>query len=207
MAGVIGTLSKGPGGSSRRASGRFMLLCRLSRGAVTRFVVSTAHQPMAPKPKGRRYDLMSPSKACSINSASRRTSSCRLTLAERPDVKPLTLVLTVPCGEIIDKPPYLGGLSSYGLLLLVLRFLQSQDETLNQVQPEDPAETSQKVPVKLLDFYGRSFDLRNMGISMQGIVEGGVYHARSLAARACRPPLVPTYIRVLLWLGGRTAAQ
>ena len=47
------------------------------------------------------------------------------TLAERPDVKPLTLVLKQFLAEKSLDKPYLGGLSSYGLLLLVLRFLQS----------------------------------------------------------------------------------
>ena len=49
------------------------------------------------------------------------------TLVSRPEIKPLTLVLKQFLAERSLDKPYLGGLSSYGLLLLVLRFLQSQD--------------------------------------------------------------------------------
>ena len=89
------------------------------------------------------------------------------TLAERPDVKPLTLVLKQFLAERSLDKPYLGGLSSYGLLVLVLRFLQTQDELTRGGTPLDEAESSLGARlVKLLDFYGRAFDPRNMGISV-----------------------------------------
>lgn len=47
-------------------------------------------------------------------------------IRERPSLKPLVLVLKhFLVTRNLDKP-YLGGLSSYGVLLLVLRFLQAR---------------------------------------------------------------------------------
>ena len=108
------------------------------------------------------------------------------TLVERPDVKPLTLVLKQFLAERSLDKPYLGGLSSYGLLLLVLRFLQAQDGGQGGLAAGgghvaglaggglaggaagvDDAEQSLGARlVKLLDYYGRGFDPRNMGISV-----------------------------------------
>ena len=103
------------------------------------------------------------------------------TLAERPDVKPLTLVLKQFLAERSLDKPYLGGLSSYGLLLLVLRFLQSRDE---HPSAQDEAENNLGARlVKLLDYYGRVFDTRNNGISVARNMGAGEFIMRDHSQR------------------------
>ena len=150
---------------------------------ATRFVVSTGPSTDGSKAEGTPLRLDVSFEGMQHNGLATNVFVQR-TLAERPDVKPLTLVLKQFLAERSLDKPYLGGLSSYGLLLLVLRFLQSQDETLNQAQPEDPAETSLGARlVKLLDFYGRSFDPRNMGISVARNRGGGEFIMRDHSQR------------------------
>jgi DNA polymerase sigma len=71
----------------------------------------------------------------------------------------------------LDKP-YLGGLSSYGLLLLVLRFMQAQEASERQASaagspPPDASERSLGARlVQFFDFYGHHFEPRSMGVSV-----------------------------------------
>lgn len=71
----------------------------------------------------------------------------------------------------LDKP-YLGGLSSYGLALLVCRFLQDV-----RSHPELAVELASgpgggpnlgSLLVKCLDFYAHNFSARQMGVSVLG---------------------------------------
>ena len=112
-------------------------------------------------------------------------------LAGRPALKPLTLVLKQFLAERSLDKPYLGGLGSYGLLLLVTRFLQAQDaEDAEAAEAEGggdggggEAEAAGRRSlgarlVALLDFYGTRFDPRNMGVSVTRNAGDGEYILR-----------------------------
>lgn len=79
-------------------------------------------------------------------------------LAERPATKPLTLVIKQLLAERSLDKPYLGGLSSHGLFLLVTRFLQAQH---THAMGDLGA-----LLVSLLDFYAHRFDPRTVGVAV-----------------------------------------
>ena len=84
-------------------------------------------------------------------------------LREHPPLRPLLLVLKhFLARRSLDKP-YLGGLSAYGLLLLVLRFLQA----LDAAPPEGGALRSLGgIFARLLHFYGTVFDPTVTGVAV-----------------------------------------
>ena len=79
-------------------------------------------------------------------------------LAERPATKPLTLVIKQLLAERSLDKPYLGGLSSHGLFLLVTRFLQAQHT--------HAMDDLGALLVSLLDFYAHRFDPRTVGVAV-----------------------------------------
>ncbi|KAJ1633238.1 hypothetical protein T492DRAFT_982214 [Pavlovales sp. CCMP2436] len=90
----------------------------------------------------------------------------------------LTLVLKQFVHERHLDKPYSGGLSSYGLALLVARFVQ--DARAHPEMAVDLTSGPRGGPnlgallVKLLDFYGSKFSARTMGVSVLG--EGRYIH-------------------------------
>ena len=80
------------------------------------------------------------------------------TLRSWPEVKPLTLVLKQFMAERSLDKPYLGGLSSHGLFLLVTRFLQAQHT--------HAMDDLGALLVSLLDFYAHRFDPRTVGVAV-----------------------------------------
>jgi DNA polymerase sigma len=98
-------------------------------------------------------------------------------LAERPATKPLTLVVKQLLAERSLDKPYLGGLSSHGLFLLVTRFLQAQHTHSSHRDggggsggggrgaPEAMDDLGALL-VSLLDFYAHRFDPRIVGVAV-----------------------------------------
>ena len=114
-------------------------------------------------------------------------------LAERPATKPLTLVIKQLLAERSLDKPYLGGLSSHGLFLLVTRFLQAQHTHASQrgggggggggggnsgggggggsgsggggSGPKEMDDLGALL-VSLLDFYAHRFDPRIVGVAV-----------------------------------------
>lgn len=76
-------------------------------------------------------------------------------LRENPALRPLVLVLKHFMKERGLMESYSGGLSSYGLVLMVARYLQEQS----------PSMDTGSLLLGFLDFYSNHFDPRSMGIS------------------------------------------
>ncbi len=103
-------------------------------------------------------------------------------LAERPQTKPLTLVIKQLLAERSLDKPYLGGLSSHGLFLLVTRFLQAQHTHSSHCDGRGGGggggggsggggapkamDDLGALLVSLLDFYAHRFDPRIVGVAV-----------------------------------------
>ena len=85
---------------------------------------------------------------------------------EFPTLTPLVLVLKT---FLIDKgfgAAYTGGLSSYALILLVIRFLQQHESNVPAVAAAALDIDLGKLLLQFLDFYGNQFNPRSTGISV-----------------------------------------
>lgn len=77
-------------------------------------------------------------------------------IAETPAIRPLVLVLKQFLKERGLLESYSGGLSSYGLVLMVARYLQEQSQTMD----------TGSLLMGFLDFYSNHFDPRSIGVSV-----------------------------------------
>jgi hypothetical protein len=84
---------------------------------------------------------------------------------EFPALTPLTIVVKHLLRERALHKAYTGGLSSYGLVLLVARFLQECDADLDATLPRSDGDLGNLL-MALLDFYGHTFNPRATGISV-----------------------------------------
>lgn len=98
-------------------------------------------------------------------------------LGEYPMARPVTLVLKQWLIERTSGTSHTGGLCSYGLLLMVIGFLQHY-----------PTESAAVALVGFLSFYGRRFDPQLYGVS---VARGAFLHRKSPATW---PAVRPEYI-------------
>eukprot|EP00952_Eustigmatos_sp_NYUAD-ZCMA_P009609 39628-Eustigmatos_ZCMA.PRE.1 len=76
-------------------------------------------------------------------------------MTENPGLRPVVLVLKQFLKERGLMESYSGGLSSYGLVLMVARYLQEQS----------PVMDTGSLLLGFLDFHSNHFDPRSIGIS------------------------------------------
>ncbi|GAX24190.1 hypothetical protein FisN_4Lh279 [Fistulifera solaris] len=97
---------------------------------------------------------------------------------ELPVIRPLLLILKQFLSNRGLLTAYTGGLSAYGLFLMVARYLQEQESWGD----------CGSLLMGFLDFYGNNFDPRSIGIS----VKNRQYFSRLSAAMGAAPQSVPT---------------
>jgi DNA polymerase sigma len=100
-------------------------------------------------------------------------------MAESPALRPLVLVLKQFLKERGLMESYSGGLSSYGLVLMVARYLQEQ--------PSSAMDTGSLL-MGFLDFHSNHFDPRSTGISIGRRCYFSREQALSMTAHAHAPP-------------------